>query len=136
MLTITDEQMAAFQRHEEADFINEILQYLWEEHSTLIEKRHDEVLKVMIQNGIKRARGYGLETKNNLTNFVAIMFQCAPNFDEYPSFQQILTSDSVPPESRLDLLLERASIEDWKAAKQGYNGEAWFPELLKYKHFL
>jgi hypothetical protein len=60
-----------------------------------------------------------------LAGFVAIMFEAAPNFDSYPLTQQILQDENTPPNSRLELLLDRVSEEDWAKLKTSYDPGAW-----------
>ena len=85
----------------------------------------DEVLEEMVQNGIARARQYDMSHESALVAFVVTMFEAAPNFDVYPLTQQILRDERTPPNSRIDLLLDQATEQDWEAIKSTYDPSAW-----------
>lgn len=128
-LIIRKEQMEAFEPQAEAAFVDRVVMHLREEHAEAVGRLPDDVLQEMINNGLARGRKYGLSWESSLTAFVALMFEIAPNFDEHPRIQQVLRDESVPPDSRIDMLLERISDQDWEEAERRYDANAWFPDL-------
>jgi hypothetical protein len=82
-------------------------------------------LKAMIQGGCARARSYQISHESALAGFVALMFEAAPNFDSYPPMQRTLQDENTPPNSRVDLLLDQASEEDWAKVRESYDADAW-----------
>jgi hypothetical protein len=82
-------------------------------------------LKAMVQTGLAQARSYQITHESALAGFVAVMFEVAPNFDSYPLMQKILQDETTSPNTRLDLLLEQATEEDWEKAKGSYDSAAW-----------
>ncbi|MDQ3684472.1 MAG: hypothetical protein M3430_02560 [Acidobacteriota bacterium] len=129
MLKIRPEQIEVFQPQAEVAFIERLMAHLRQEHASVVGRLPDDVLKDMVESGLTRARQYGLTWESNLTAFVALMFEVAPNFDEHPLIQRILTDENVPPDDRIDVLIERTTEQNWEAAKEGYDADAWFPEL-------
>jgi len=62
------------------------------------------------RSAVARARGFGLETQNDLARFFGLMIHWAPNFDFHPEVREWLTSDALQPDERLDAL--EAEAED------------------------
>ena len=91
----------------------------------LVSEIAEDELIAMVLFGLSRARGYGISHESSLAGFVAIMFETAPNFDAYPLVQQILQDETIPPDSRIDLLLERVTEPDWEALKARYDTATW-----------
>jgi hypothetical protein len=62
------------------------------------------------------------------------MFDVAPNFDEQPDINDILTDEKLPPEKRLELLVSPSvPKEAWEEARKNTNEKAWFSEQTKNK---
>ncbi|KHD07819.1 hypothetical protein PN36_20755 [Candidatus Thiomargarita nelsonii] len=72
----------------------------------------------MVTNGLTRARCYDLEKPQDLTAFVAIMFDISPNFDEQPDIQRALRDKSVPIEQRFNTMIERVPDKAWEEASR------------------
>jgi hypothetical protein len=134
-LVIRKQQMEAFQPVAEAAFVRKVADYLRETHAEVkvrlpggdltVRQIPDETLLEMAQNGIARARGYGITWKSTLKAFVVLMFVAAPNFDEHPLVSRVLQNDEFAPDSRIDRLWERISEHNWDAVKQNYDPAAW-----------
>jgi hypothetical protein len=129
MLTIREEQMNAFLLDDEQAFVDFIIEHLNEESPELIDRLPLDALREMVSNGIARAKKYGLRSPEDLTAFVAVMFEIAPNFDEQPEIHQVLQDESIPIDERFDLIFEKVSDEAWEEADRNYDYEAWFLEL-------
>ncbi len=135
MLKIHKEQMLAFQPLAETTFVRRVAAALRDKHadvavrlpnsSATVAQLSDEVLEEMVQNGIARARQYDISYESALVAFVVTMFEAAPNFDAYPLLQQILQDEKTLPNSRIDLLLDRTSDQDWEEVKRTYDPGAW-----------
>ena len=133
MLKIQKEQLAAFLPKNEKEIIDFIIKHLQDESPELIDRIPEDGLREMVGNGIKRAEKYNLNSLADLTGFVSIMFEIAPNFDETPEFQNVLCDRNVSPETRFSLLFEPKFDEAWEKAANNYSAElwaeAWFPDL-------
>jgi hypothetical protein len=75
-------------------------------------------LREMVTNGLARARSYDLEKPQDLTAFVAIMFDISPNFDEQPDIQRALRDKSIPIEQRFNTMIERVPDKAWEEASR------------------
>jgi hypothetical protein len=135
MLKIRPEQYEVFKPVAEEVFTREIVAYLRKAYAdrvvklpngpTTIEGLSEEKLRLMVKGGITRARRYDLTGKASLITFVVIMFLTAPNFDEHPLIKHVLTSQSVPPDARIDELWQRTVDQNWVAVRTSYDPEVW-----------
>ena len=130
MLKIRQAQFDAFEPKTDEEIINFIVAHLREASADLVEKLPD--LPEMVKNGVARARSHKLESLQDLTAFVSIMFEVAPNFDEHAALREVLDDERVPVNERLDNLFANELNKAWEEAAR-YDGavwaEAWFPEL-------
>ena len=133
MLKIRKEQLAAFFPKKDRKIVDLIIKHLQDESPELIDRIPEDGLREMVGNGIERAKKYNVTSLADLTGFVSIMFEIAPNFDEIPEIQNVLCDQNIPPETRFSTLFERELDEAWEKAADSYNPEAWaqawFPEL-------
>ncbi|HEY0079790.1 MAG TPA: hypothetical protein VGB73_14340 [Pyrinomonadaceae bacterium] len=134
-MIIRREQFEVFEPVAELAFIDEMVEQLLEEHADVevelpeqmlsLEEIPEEMLRVMVLKGVNRARGYGIEEQSSIASFVSLMFVVAPNFDEHPLIRRILSDERHPSDSRIDLLWEQTSEDNWEAAEEMYNPHAW-----------
>jgi hypothetical protein len=135
MLKIFPEQMEAFSAVADELLLRRVVDHLREKYGDtvvqlpsgllIVSEIGEDELKTIVGTGISRARCYGLSHESTLAAFIALMFEAAPNFDQYPLMQQILHDENIPANSRIDLLLSKASEEDWEAIKGSYSAGAW-----------
>ena len=135
VLSIRPEQMVPFEPVAEVGFVGRLAEYLRVNHidvkvrlpSETLAVMHirDDVLHLMIRNGIARARTYGLTFESALSAFVVLMFVAAPNFDIHPSIRQMLVDEKVSANERLQLLWQKTSEQDWEIVRQNYDPAAW-----------
>jgi len=128
MLKIRNSQMDAFLPKEESEIVDFVVEHLHEEHPGLVKSIDPQSLREMVSNGLARARSHGLRTLAPLTEFVALMFQIAPNFDEQPSIRSALRDTSIPEESRIERMFDTVPDAAWDRAESDYDTAAWFPE--------
>ena len=122
---IRAEQMAAFGAEAEAAFEQRLMSHLREHHAELVEGLSDDTLLPMARTGIARARAYGMTWESNLTAYVALMFEVAPNFDQHPRMQMILSGRQVAPEDKIKALAERTPEHVWEEVARRYDASAW-----------
>jgi hypothetical protein len=79
----------------------------------------------MVAAGIHRASNRGLERSDDITAFVSLMFSFAPNFDRQRTINQILTSEDVDDEERMNLIADNVSEQDWDEVEENYDESAW-----------
>lgn len=122
--TIRPEQMAVFQPEADAACEARLIRHLETHHAAAVEDLPHEALSAMVHNGIARARKYGMTWESNLISYVALIFEIAPNFDQHPRMQQILDSNHIQPDHKLDILLERIPGSVWQEVSRRYDAHA------------
>ncbi|MBA3805012.1 MAG: hypothetical protein H0X14_04790 [Acidobacteria bacterium] len=137
MLKIRKEQVEAFLPKTDEEIVEFIVKHLHEESPNLIERLPPESLREMVGNGVARARGHGLRRLEDLTAFVSIMFEIAPDFDEHEELRRVLRDDGVPADERMDRLFDSELDDAWEEVVRYRDPEAragaWFPELKSGK---
>jgi hypothetical protein len=126
MLVIRPEQMKRLEEYVEDNFIRSLALTVRDEHGDMVDHQNDDELRKLVRVAVARARRHGLMFESSISVFVGLMFEFAPNFDEQPSIRKILSDESLPPDDRIDVVLEVASEEDWAEAERLYNEYAWF----------
>jgi hypothetical protein len=111
--------MEAFREAVERAFMARVIGHLHDYHAKAVVDLHGAALEEEVAQGIARARSFGLTWESTIATFVALRFEVARDFDEHPHIHQILMDESVPPDSRIDLLLQQVSDVDWEEASQG-----------------
>jgi hypothetical protein len=129
MLNIRQEQIKAMLMHNEEKFIDLVVKHVQQECPDDIRDIDPVSLREMVTNGLARARSYELEKPQDLTAFVAIMFDISPNFDEQPNIQQALRDKSIPIEQGFNTMIECVPDKAWEEVETNKNSDAWFPEL-------
>jgi len=137
MLKIRKEQIDAFLPKTDEETVDFIVAHLGEESPSLIERLPQESLREMVGNGMARARGHGLGRLEDLTAFVSIMFEIAPDFDEHAELRRVLRDETVPADERMDRLFNSELDDAWEEVVRYRDPEAragaWFPELASGK---
>lgn len=132
-MEIRQEQIDAFEPQTDDEIITFIIEHLEDESPELIDRIPNDGLREMVGNGVKRARGHNLKSLANLTAFVSLMFEIAPNFDEQTEIDRVLSDENAPIEENFDRLFEPELDDDWERAADSYDAEswaeAWYPEL-------
>jgi hypothetical protein len=138
MLRIRKEQVEAFQPVAEAEFSLRIMEHLRQHHAqtvvrlpqgaTLVNRMSESTLVELIHSGIARARTYGLIWSSSISAFVVLMFKAAPNFDEHPAIHQFLIDEAVPPQDRVQSVLDKTSASVWSETRERYDAAAWQPK--------
>ena len=124
-------QIDTWFQHNEPAFVNTILQRVRELHPTY--RQTDEMLRDSIRSGIQRARRNRLTSDRHISEFVLIMFETAPNFDQQKDIRRTLDDDTVPTEQRWERLFTPALDKAWAEADDPsfYDADAWFDQPPK-----
>lgn len=129
MFNIRQEQIEAMLMHNEEKFIDFVVKHVQQECPDDVRGIDPVSLREMVTNGLARARRYDLDKPQDLTAFVAIMFDISPNFDEQADIQRALRDKSVPIEQRFNTMIERVPDKAWEEAEKNKNYDVWFPQL-------
>ena len=141
MLMIRARQLDVFQPVAEAAFVRRIVVHLRTSHADaviqfpneviLVKQISDERLRQMVEDGIARARNYGMDWESTITAFVVLMVVAAPNFDGHPLIERVLRDERASANSRIDQLWERTSEENWEVVRKNYDPTAWMTDSRK-----
>lgn len=127
MLIIREEQIQHFIAADEDQLVKLIGHIIREANTERTADYEDKTLEKMVKIGIERAKGYELQNGEDISAFVAVMFEIAPNFDEQELIKAVFADTNFQPAERFYQLFERVSDEDWKNAENLYNADVWFP---------
>jgi len=130
ILNIREEQMDVFQQQAEIKFVDYVAKQLRNNHAEVVKDIPEDKLHKRVEYGIQRAREYGLTWQNDLTVFVTLMFEIAPDFDKFPAFREYLTDKTVEPDERMDLLLSETTEIDWEDAQEASAKTGWPGDLM------
>jgi hypothetical protein len=135
VMIIRAEQLSAFQKEGEKQFISQLAAYIREHHSGeiirspswqhRIDDLSDDVLKRLVADGIERGRSYGFTWQSSLASFVVLRFVVAPNFDDDALIRQSLTDEAISVEDRLSAVLQWATDDYWRQVRSKYDPAAW-----------
>ena len=125
MFRLDPRHLEALRPQAEADFAYRIAKHMRKMGTPGVQGLPEKILIKRIRLGILRAHGYGIARESTIAAFVALMFQFAPNFDEYPKFTQVLTTKRIPPDDRIDELVLEASDEDRQEVRRKADLSLW-----------
>lgn len=125
LLELRDAQLRQCGEAIDRDLIKVIAWHLRNHHPKSVQFLPKEVLEERVELAIAKGRGYSLGTVADLAGFAALMFELAPNFDEHPSFRNVLLDPSVPGEAKMRRLSQVISDEEWREAVAMYDRGFW-----------
>lgn len=126
MLIIRQEQIDTMVMGDEDEFVEFLVNHVKQEDPDLEEEYEDETLGEMVRGGIERAKSHGFTTSEDITAFVSLMFEIAPNFDEQSEIRAVLDDENTPPDQRFDKLWSPLVPEEaWDEAAEKYDENAW-----------
>ncbi len=109
----------------ELNFSIRLRDYLRDNIPEEVEDIQPNILQHMIVAGIHRAKSNDLITEANITAWVQIMFQVAPNFDEQAAIKTALKNCPHKNNDKLDYVFDHTSDKDWDMAAENYDADAW-----------
>lgn len=113
---------------EDALLVNRTVEFLQEEAPGELEGLSLDLVMQLVANGITRARSHGLTQESAIQDFVLLMFEVAPNFDQHPAFAKALrdtAEEAIDEDARIHAILERVTVEEWNQAADRYDENAW-----------
>jgi hypothetical protein len=134
MLSFSATQMVELECRRQAapdEFKEWILRHLLREMPDLLRGIPLPLLLDQIDVAVARARSHGLTTDSQLLEFVSVMHEVAPNFDDEPTLRRVLQpgDGDTTPEQRWEALFAGGpSLEvAWERAAHPlfYDARAW-----------
>ena len=127
MLVVRKAQMDEMIMGDEDEFVSFLVSHAKEEHPEVKEDYTDDELRIMVRGGIKKAKSYGFKHHDDITGFVAVMFEIAPNFDEQEQIKEVLEEEGLNANQKFDKLWsDIVPDEAWEEADENYDDKAWF----------
>jgi hypothetical protein len=125
LLNLREQQLRLCGEAIDRDLVKVIYWHMRNHHAKSVQFLEREILEERIFLSIDKARRYHLGTVSDLAGFTALMFELAPNFDDHPSFRQILEDPAVPPEVKMRRLSQSITDREWKEAAKSYDRLYW-----------
>lgn len=124
-MIVRNDQISALEIGPDRDFHRRAFRYVQLRYPGFQDALGDEPLRQMVTRGIARARTHGLTWESALVRFLELMFSLAPNFDELPAIRSKMRDESLPPEERLNVVIDKTTYEEWQAVCRNYDPMAW-----------
>jgi hypothetical protein len=117
--------MDALQKSLREQRMRNLANYLRTKQPELVADIPADELSDVIHNGIARAAKYSINWDSSLALFLAFMLRTAPNFDEHPKIQQLLSDERMEPNARIETMLAHTTDKDWREVMARYDESAW-----------
>lgn len=115
-MIIRNEQIEAMKPMEDDILYRKIYAHIRSDPEQDTSHLNEKELMSMIKTGVQKGREYELTWVSSLTAFVSLTILIAPNFDQYPPAQQILTDERIEENERPLALVNELTEEDWGIA--------------------
>jgi hypothetical protein len=125
LLQLTESQLRSCADAIDRDLVKVIYWHLRNHHARAVQFLDASTLQNRIHYAISKARRYSLSTIADLAGFTALMFELAPNFDDHPSFRQVLADPMLKPEAKMRRLSQVISDREWDEAKSLFDPHFW-----------
>jgi hypothetical protein len=119
------EHVEALRRPADEALARELMEFIEQLRPAAVANLPKDVFMKRVLVGIDRARQYKFLRKSSVASFVTLMFDIAPNFDEQPGIQAVLTDPRYSPDLRMDMLIGRTRAEDWNEAESRADAKVW-----------
>jgi hypothetical protein len=124
MLVIRKTQKEALDRHSEKLFLDRMIHHLYEIFPDRCEELGSKArVQELAHQGLERARGYGIDTEEDVALFVDIMFGIGLEFPEGEDMawaRSILEKDGLSGHGKMEFILQR--LEKRLAAEESGQG--------------
>ncbi|MEP7077221.1 MAG: hypothetical protein ABI878_15560 [Acidobacteriota bacterium] len=127
MFVIRQEQIQHFIAADEDELAFEVAKAVRKATCDRVASYDDAQLRSMVKLGIERARANKLTAAEDISAFVAVMFEVAPRFDEQKDIRQILDNETLPPDVHFYQIFDFAQDQAWAEAERRYDDDFWFP---------
>lgn len=125
MLRLRKQQLEALHVGPKERFAADLAGYVRTNFPEKTDGIRDDDLQRLIATGIARAEGYNMSSQSALAAFVVLTFAAAPDFDQHPRIEQILTDERFQPDHRIDLFQVYMTEGDWHEITSQVDGDAW-----------
>jgi hypothetical protein len=113
---IRPDQYQSFEYAAEEEFRKRVMRFVAANVPEALSGAPPERFTAAIDDGIAKARQYGMTWESSIVSFVTALFEVSPVFDHYPPFRVLLVDSTIDPNEKMERLIEFAKDADWKAA--------------------
>lgn len=99
-----------------------------EEHGYVVDGLPDDMFQDLVRRGMTTARGYGLQTPQQLATFVLLQFEVGPEFHRHAAIQAVLQDARPTPQEKLDTILNSLPDSVWAECEAALDRQTWYPE--------
>ena len=128
-LVVRANQLRAFEDELLRPFFDDMVAELREGYTDAVAGLDDARLREEVAEGVRRARRYGIEERNQVRAFVILRLALSPSFDEHPRIAAILNDPALQPRERMPALLSRVGRRTWGEVQRAA-GRAHAPSRL------
>ena len=128
-MKITRNQLVGMLSADKNLLFNAIKSRVVRDYKEIIQNVPEDMLAGMINHGINKATSFGLTHPYDIAGFVYIMFEVGPEFYRHPKILPILSSSTIPPENKLNTMIEQTPPLVWQQCMEVLDRQTWFPEL-------
>jgi hypothetical protein len=104
MLTIRSAQIAAMEENMRPDYHDRLVSYFQRKIPEHTARYQDPALRRLVAESERKARNYGLITRDGIARFVGLSIIIGPGFDEEPNTKLFLSLPELDPERKMELL--------------------------------
>jgi len=113
--------MDALEGEEAVRFRERLVASVRENFPAKVENMTEQDLQACVAEGIAKARSYSLTWESAIADFVGLMFDVAPTFDQHPDVYRILRDERISPNQRVDSLFRDIDDDVWDAIRNRWD---------------
>ena len=104
VLTIRSAQIAAMEEYMRPDYHDRLVAYFQRKIPEHTVRYQDTALRRLVAESDRKARNYGLITREGIARFVGLSIIIGPRFNEEPNTKLFLSLPELDPERKMELL--------------------------------
>ncbi len=117
MLQIRKEQWDVFAEIEEKKFRGRLKARLTGKYGEYFDEAGLEQIDRFIEEGLGRARDYGLKDSKDILAFFVLMLTVSESFDSHEAIKSVLSDQTLPATRRMEKVLYETPSEVWDGLK-------------------
>ncbi len=111
MLVIKKNQIEVFEKVMFTQFEDKMVGYLRSYHSNRLEHENDQEIRLLIRDGVKKAKEYGVATEWDACRFIQLLVIYGPQCDENnENIGSILEDESISGTSKMNAIFKKLEI--------------------------
>jgi hypothetical protein len=122
MLTIRNAQLKAFGPDLERAFMARAVRHLGEAFSDKCAALGPGDVSRSVESGMRKARGYGLESEVDILRYLNLMYTFGFEFDVLPWAKGVLADMGISADAKMDELMENAFAAEAALSREPTHG--------------